>query len=1082
MKKAVLTLAALAAFLPVLAQNWQPADKSGIAATAIAPRDSHPKDFLLYQMDMPSLTAQLAKAPLRHSGQASAVVITLPDANGQLQHFRVYNAPVMQPGLAAKYPGIQSYVAQGIEHPATTVRFSTTLYGLHAMALTADNGTWYIDPYTKGGGYYMVYKKSSLQTDKIFSCLTQDSPSHLRLLPDAQAAMAPQDAGNWRTYRTAILATVEYSAFHIAEAGLEDGTLEQKKEAVVAAIAATITRVNSMFERDLTVSLQLVDNEDEVVFIESDEVNNDDAGELLDGGNAVIYATIGEDNFDFGHSFGTNGGGLAAGAPCSDFKAGAMTGLGSPVGDPFDIDYVAHEMGHQFGAPHTFNASCGGNRDNANAYEPGGGTTIMAYAGVCDPVIQWSSDAQFHATSIALMRQRINGESNCVPLEPTGNTPPVANAGADYVIPRGTAFILEGAAIDPDGDALTYDWEQMNIEISAQPPVPNATGGPNFRSLPISESPDRWMPRIQDVLAGNLTPQWEVIPSVGRVLDFALTVRDNNPNGGESHTDYMHIDVVGTAGPFVVTSPNAAVTWAAASNKTVTWNVAGTTANGVNTPFVDILLSTDGGFTYPTVIAEGVPNDGSETIIVPDVASTESRLMARGHDNIFYDISNANFTITSAGSTFLTTVEGDAVQQVCKGSNAAFALNLEYINGFTGATTFTVTGQPAGSTVTFSPTSMTAPGIVNVNVTNTTASAVGDYNIVVTTASSTETKTITLHLTILSTDFAQLQALAPLDGTTTLPTTVALDWSDDLIASSYYVQVATDEAFANIIAEATTTQSMYTLTGLEESTQHYWRVRAANAGCEGSYNTAAMFTTGVTFCNEYASADVPLEIFGGDPSTASSGLEVDGNFELQGISVSIDINHTWLSDVVATLISPAGTEILLFGDECGDQDDATVTFTDGAAAMQCGGTPALNGTFAPEEALSTLVGENVNGTWTLQVGDTVSGDGGAVNNWSLSLCGIGPMLATQQPALADFADFAVWPNPNKGSFTVQFSATGSPATVNVYDMRGRVIYTHTEATAAGLYRIPVQLTAQQGIYMVSAQQDGRKTVKKIVVE
>jgi subtilisin-like proprotein convertase family protein len=1080
MKKTLLTLAALSAFLPALAQNWQPADKTRIAPAAIAPRDSSPKDFLLYQMDMASLTAQLAQAPLRHSGQTSTVIITLPDTDGHLQHFRVYSAPVMQPGLAAKYPGIQSYVAQGVEHPTTTMRFSTTLYGLHAMALTANNGTWYIDPYTKGGGYYMVYKKSSLQTEKIFSCLTPDNPSHARLVPSEEAALSPMDAGNWRTYRTAILATVEYSAFHIAEAGLEEGTLAQKKEAVVAAIAVTVTRVNSMFERDLSVSLQLVDNEDAVVFIDSDEVNNDDAGALLNEGNDVIYETIGEDNFDFGHSFGTGGGGLAAGAPCSDFKAGAMTGIGSPVGDPFDIDYVAHEMGHQFGAPHTFNAECGGNRDNANAYEPGGGTTIMAYAGVCDPVIQWHSDAQFHATSIALMRQRINTGSNCVPLISTGNTTPVANAGADFVIPKGTAFILEGAATDVDADALTYDWEQMNIELSTQPPVADATGGPNFRSIPITDSPDRWMPRIEDVLAGNLAPQWEVIPTVGRTLDFALTVRDNNVNGGESNTDFMHIDVAGTAGPFVVTSPNSSVTWAAASNKTVTWNVAGTTANGVNTPFVDILLSSDGGFTYPVVIAGGIPNDGSESIIVPDVAGTQSRLMVRGHNNIFYDISNANFTITAAGSTFVATVAGDAVQQVCKGSNAAFALNFEHINGFTGTTTFTATGQPAGSTVTFSPSSTAAPGIVNVSVTNTTASAVGDYNIVVHMASGSETKTVTLHLSILSTDFAQLQAIAPEDGTTTLPTTLTLDWSDDLIASSYHLQVATDAAFTNIIADAVTANSTYTVTGLTDGTQYYWHVKGANAGCEGAYNTTAAFITGISFCNDYVSADVPLGISGGDPSTASTTLEVDGNFDLQDISVSITINHSWISDVVATLISPAGTEILLFGDKCGDGDNAEVTFTDGAAAMTCTGTPALNGTFAPQEALATLLGENVNGTWTLQVEDTFAGDGGAVTGWSLNLCGINTApLTTQQQNLTDFA---VYPNPNKGSFTVQFGATGGPATVNVYDMRGRVIYTHTEATAAGLYRMPVQLTAQQGIYMVSAEQDGRKTVKKIVVE
>lgn len=1079
MKRTLLTLAASLGLLSAHAQNWQPAKKDNIDAASIAPRDSNPKQFLLYQLDMASLTSQLAQAPLRHSGQTSAVIITLPDADGALQHFRVYNAPVMQPGLAAKYPGIQSYVAQGIEHPTTTIRFSTTLYGLHAMALTANNGTWYIDPYTKGGNYYMVYKKNSLETAKTFTCLTQDLNSHARLA--APEALAPMDAGNWRTYRTAILATVEYSAFHIAEAGLQDATLEEKKEAVVAAIAVTVTRVNSMFERDLSVSLQLIDNEDEVVFIDSDEVNNDDAGALLNEGNDVIYETIGEDNFDFGHSFGTGGGGLAAGAPCSDFKAGAMTGMGSPVGDPFDIDYVAHEMGHQFGAPHTFNAECGGNRDGNNAYEPGGGTTIMAYAGVCDPVIQWHSDAQFHATSIALMRQRINSISNCVTLEPTGNTTPVANAGADFVIPKGTAFILEGSATDVNNDALTYDWEQMNIEISAQPPVADATGGPNFRSLPISESPDRWMPQIEDVLANNLFPQWEVIPTVGRTLDFALTVRDNNPNGGESNTDFMHIDVAGAAGPFVVTSPNTAVTWAATSNKTITWDVAGTTANGVNTPLVDIFLSTDGGFTYPTAIATGVPNDGSESIIVPNVAATtQARLMVRGHNNIFYDISNANFSITAAGSTFLATVQGEPTKQICKGGEASFALNYVPVNGFTGTTTFTATGQPAGSTVDFTPATATAAGIIEINVTNTAASSVGDYNIIVHMVSGTETKTLTLHLSLLSTDFAQLQALTPETGTTTLPTTVALDWSTDLIASSYHLQVATDAAFANIVTDVTTTTSQYTLNNLNESTTYYWHVLSANAGCEGSYSPAFSFQTGDLFCNDYLSVDVPLEISWGDPSTASSTLEVGENFAISNVSVVLDISHTWIADVRATLISPAGTQVLLFANKCGQDDNANVTVDDDGQPVTCQGDPALSGIISPDEALSILDGENANGTWTLQIEDVEGGDGGAVNSWGIVLCGINPAaLSTQQPGLTGFA---VYPNPNKGSFNVQFSASGSPATVTVYDLRGRVIYAQNTATTAGLFNLPVQLSAQQGMYLISAEQDGHKTVKKIMVE
>jgi subtilisin-like proprotein convertase family protein len=1081
MKQTLLTIVAALSFATGFAQQpWQVAHKAAIPAATLSARDSRPKTFGLYKLDINSLKAQLQQAPLRQSGQTSAVIITLPNADGHMQHFRVYNAPVLSAGLAAKYPNIQTYVGQCVEDPATVIRFSTTLYGLHVMAL-ANAETWYIDPYTKTGDYYIVYKKSSLQTAKTFHCSTDDKElRRLSAREVAQTLAAPMDNGNWRTYRTAILATVEYSAFHIAEAGLEGASIDEQKEAVISAIAATITRVNSMFERDLSVSLQLIDREDEVVFIDSDEVNNEDAGDLLNEGNAVIYATIGEDNFDFGHSFGTSGGGLAAGAPCSDFKAGAMTGMGSPVGDPFDIDYVAHEMGHQFGAPHTFNAECGGNRAGDDAYEPGGGTTIMAYAGVCDPVIQWHSDAQFHATSIAHMRSRINGESNCVTLIPTGNIPPVANAGGNYVIPKGTAFILEGSATDANGDALTYDWEQMNTEISVQPPVADAEGGPNFRSQPISTSPNRWMPRIEDVLANNLAPQWEVIPTVGRTLDFALTVRDNNINGGESHTDTMHIDVAGTAGPFQVTLPNTAVTWEAATNRLVTWNVAGTTANGVNTPFVDIYLSTDGGYTYPITVATAIPNDGTESILVPNVATTQARLMVRGHGNIFYDISNTNFTITAAQNTYLATVTGEQTQQICKGNNASFTLDVSYLNNFSGTVNFTAVGTPAGALVTFSPASLSSAGQVLVTVSNTANAAVGDYNIVAQMVSGTDTKNVTLHLKLLSTDFALLQPVAPEDGANTQPLTLNLDWTDDVIASAYHIQVASDAAFANIISETSTTESSYTVSGLTEGTQYYWRVKGANAGCEGSYGTTATFYTGEAFCNEYTSAEVPADISWGDPSTFEVGIDVEDNFPLNDIQVSLDIDHTWISDLEVTLISPAGTEVTLFSQVCGDNNDAFVTFYDGGEALTCHVVPALSGVVAPATPLSALRGEDTQGTWILRVADVAGGDGGSLNSVNLFLCGLNPALSTGNPAKLN--DFVLYPNPNNGNFSLQFMATGGTATIIVYDIRGRMVHQQQNTTAAGLTTLPVQLQAEQGVYMVTAEQNGLRTTRKIVIK
>lgn len=1061
---------------------WQQAKEADVKGLEKNDRATHPKSFHLFKLNLAHMKALLQQAPLRGSGEQSAVILPFPDGDGNLVHFKIYKAPVMHDDLAARYPGIESYVGQGVEHPSSTIRFSITLFGLHTMTLTAGQGTWYIDPYTKNAEYYMAYKRAGLQGPGTFKCLTQDfhEPPVTNFGSAGIAKRNVNDNGNFRTYRLAVVTTVEYSAFHIAAAGLEAGTPAQKMNAVLSAIVVTMTRVNSMYERDLSVSMQLIANNDQIVFIDSDNLNNDDPGALLNQGHAVMEAVIGMDNFDMGHSFGTAGGGLAAGAPCTNFKGGAMTGLGSPVGDPFDIDYVSHEMGHQFGAGHTFNAECGGNRVDELAYEPGGGTTILAYAGICDPVIQWSSDAQFHAVSIAQMRARINSISNCVPLTATGNTPPVANAGNDYVIPIGTAFILEGNATDADGDALTYMWDQMNNEISVQPPVPNATGGPNFRSLPISESPERFMPRIEDVLNNNLAPTWEVIPTVGRSLDFAFTVRDNNINGGESHTDYMHIDVVQAAGPFVVTAPNTAVSFPAGSNQLVTWNVAGTTGNGVDTPYVDIYMSADGGFTYPFILASMVPNDGSETIMIPNTAGA-SRIMVRGHENIFYDISNTNFTVTAAGSTFIAEVEGQQNVAACKGSDVTFILQYSHINGFTGATTFSAAGNPAGSTVTVTPAVMNANGTVQVTVSNTDDSPLGMFNVIVTMTSGATIKTVPLYLNLLNNEFGATVLTVPANNTDGVPTSLLLDWNEVSNASSYFVELATDEDFENIVIAETALPTSLDITGLNEAAIYYWRVTPVNGGCSGNAAEAYRFATGNGFCETFSST-APL-IIPNAATTVTSQVQVPDSFIIHDAQVPLNITHTWITDLTVRIVSPSGTEVVLFSDVCGDLDNAIATFDDTGTELVCSGNPAISGTLLPESPLSLFNGESAQGTWTLVVSDADPADGGVVNSWGINLCGFSPAgLLEANKVVRDNFIFTVYPNPNNGSFNVQFnSAGGGDVVINVYDMRGRLIFGKKAVASGGLFTDVLQLKAEQGVYLVNVEHNGSKNSQRIII-
>ena len=630
-------------------QMWQSTTVQRVQSMEKVERTSMVYSSKFFSLDLEQMKQTLQLAPSRNSGISSNVIIDFPDANGKLKKFKIYEASVMHPILAAKYPELQTYVGQGISNPTETIRISTTLFGFHAMTFT-DQGIQYIDPYTKDLQNYIVYKKQNVSSDITRECLVESSLSEVDLQEIANSAKISDS--KFRTYRLAMASTIEYSAFHINAAGLAGGTLEQKKAAVLSAMVVTMERINGVYERELSLEMQLVPNNDVLIFITSDDFNNNNAQVLINQSQTVIDAAIGFDNYDIGHTVSTGGGGLAQKpSVCTDGKARGITGSSSPVGDPFDIDYVAHEMGHQFGADHTFNGiggSCStGTRSPGYAVEPGSGSTIMAYAGICSPVnVQSNSDAYFHAVSLAQMASHITGAGNCAVTVNNGNLPPVVNAGANYTIPNGTPFVLKGTASDTNNATLTYVWEQTNNNISTQPPVSTSTVGPNFRSIAPSLSPNRYMPNLQDVLANNLSPVWEVLPTVARTMTFAFTVRDNEPqNGGQTARDNMTV-TFSSVGPFKVTSQNTAqLVLPSNSTQTITWDVAGTTANNINTSLVNILLSTDNGETFSTVLAENTPNDGSEAIMLPDVSSPNCRIMVQAVGNIFYALNETNIAI-----------------------------------------------------------------------------------------------------------------------------------------------------------------------------------------------------------------------------------------------------------------------------------------------------------------------------------------------------------------------------------------------------------------------------------------------------
>jgi PKD repeat protein len=416
-------------------------------------------------------------------------------------------------------------------------------------------------------------------------------------------------------------------------------------------IIPAVNRVTGIYEREVSVHLTLVANNDLIIFnTPADPYVNDQGLTMLATNQVTIDAIIGPLNYDIGHVASTGGGGVAfLGVVCSVQKAGGVTGLPQPTGDPYYVDYVAHEMGHQFGGNHTFNGNvsncAGGNQNATTAYEVGSGSTIQAYAGICAPQnLQPNSDPYFHGASYDEILDHITGTADsCAVKTPTGNNAPAVEAGVDYNIPARTPFTLTASGSDPDGDSLTFGWEEFDLGPPHDGLSDNGSSA-IFRSFNPTTSPSRTFPKQSDLL-NNVKTYGELLPTTTRVMTFRVTARDNRTGGGGVEYDSMKVHVNSSAGPFVVTSPNGNEWWTSGSTKTITWNVANTDQAPINATYVDIHLSTDGGQTFPIVLASAVPNDGSHDIAVPGISTADARIRISANDNIFFDLSNADFFI-----------------------------------------------------------------------------------------------------------------------------------------------------------------------------------------------------------------------------------------------------------------------------------------------------------------------------------------------------------------------------------------------------------------------------------------------------
>jgi hypothetical protein len=647
--------------------------KSTMVTEKAVARLTFPKEFKLFYLNVDLLKQELLRAAGNKLVKQS-MIISLPNMEGNIEKFEVSEASNFDTKLQAEFPEIRAYSGKGITDRYATLKMSLSPEGIQTMIFRTDQENEFIEPYSKDHTVYAVFKSNREKNKLPWTCSTSESFYAADLaaqLPVISAAGT--STGQVKTLRLAQSCNGEYAnwfgATNIADVAK-----------VLAAFNATLTRCNGVYEKDLALHLNLISATTNVIYYNP----STDPYTTLANWNSqlmnTLHTIIGDTAFDIGHMFGASGGGgnagcigcicsntlatgVSANSSTANYKGSGITSPadGIPQGDNFDIDYVVHEMGHQLGANHTFSMSLEGTGVNK---EVGSGITIMGYAGITSQDVAPHSIDIYHEASIAQIQANLAAKTCPVSAAMTGNTAPSIAPLNNYTIPISTPFVLTGTATDAESDALTYCWEQDdNSTTSGTGSVasPTKTTGPNWLSFSPTASGTRLFPKLSTILAGlNVTPPLtggdagtniEALSSVARTLNFRLTVRDNSVyvpgiKAGQTAFSDAVITVSSAAGPFAVTAPNTStIIWDAGSTATVTWSVNNTNATPINCSSVNILLSTDGGQTFPTVLAAATANDGTEVITVPSSLSTACRIKVESVGNIFFDISNADFTI-----------------------------------------------------------------------------------------------------------------------------------------------------------------------------------------------------------------------------------------------------------------------------------------------------------------------------------------------------------------------------------------------------------------------------------------------------
>lgn len=1008
---------------------WQFVPEKDLNIPAHATRHIVPERLSAFRMNYSGLVNALKSAPMENSA-GTPLLLELPAADGRSRFFEVWESPLTEPSPFAAPSETRTWAGRSAD--GYRVRMGAGPRGFHAFILSPDGSIETIRPYAGGlTEAYMVYDAKDLvltgpNVQTPFVCGADDHAA-AELLPEARLSPGVTDRGNspvkLKIYRIAIAAMGEYSTFH-------GGT----KPLVDNAIKEALNYINLILERDFAVRLLLIANNNDIIFLDAatDPFTGNQTSGFMNQNPAAINPIIGSDNYDIGHVFGvyvpgnTATGVAIRSSTCTMNKARGCSTAPQPNNEYF-YKVAAHEICHQLSGTHTWNnctVDVVDQRSLETVFEPGSGSSLMGYAGACGSNnVLADNEPYFHLANIIQVQEFIaagNG-STCGTQEDTDNNTPSANIplSDDLFIPISTPFQLTGEGSDPDGDQVRYCWEQWDRDTIGIPVILGvaAPDGALFRSFLPTQNPKRIFPRLS-LLVANQTDKAEVLPNVNRWLSFRLSVRDYHPGGGGIAWDEVKFRSTSLAGPFTVTTPNSlADIWTSGAYETVVWDVANTNQAPVNCKIVNIRLSLDGGQTYPILLAEGVPNNGKACVRMPDNLNTNlARMWIEAADNIFFDISNATFNIRPATQPSFSLCTAQVIDTVCLPASYTATISTSALLGFSDALNLSASTNVAGALISFNNSAITPGNDAVMTIQFPNGQPEGDFAVVVKGTSGSQTDSVLINLRVVGNDFSALAPLSPLDGAVGQDPAAMLRWVKVADANTYDIQVASNPSFdaASLIAfiENTALDSFKIPVIQPKGKVIYWRVRPKNECGTGDWFGPYAYATVVDVCQTYQSTDVPKNISANAAVTVESKITVPPGGIVSDVNITrIQGNHTFFRELEMRLISPAGTDVLLFNNKCAAfSGNFNFGFDDSKLGL-FGCPPPNNGTTSqPTEPLSSINGQNAGGDWILRVKDNSPGSGGQITGFALELCS---SASLNPPQLVTNNQMQVEPGKNK---------------------------------------------------------------------